>query len=175
MEKNKKGEAYQDELDRFWDIDALMPQRRSIPVSSKTDTVEITVEPTAGREDVQTSPSIPIPPCGEVEEGNTVVHSVSSVITDRPVHRYVSPPQKETVAPEYEYEPVSALLHNVRIFRWKSNYHYYEEFVETAEKLMAVKGGPARPVKFFSYVPQYAQMTRAQMAWYLWLRECLKH
>ena len=174
MEKKPKSDAYQDELDRFWDIDALMPQRRPIPVSRKTDTVEVTVEPSVRREDVQAVSSIPIPPRPEREEGRTVIHSVTSVSSDRPVHRYVSPPSKETMAPEYEYVPDSALIHSVRIYRWKSNYHYYEEFAETAEKLMAVKGIPAQPVKFFSYVPQYAQMTKAQFSWYLWLRECVK-
>ena len=44
-----------------------------------------------------------------------------------------------------------------------------------AERLFPVVGREASRVSFFSYVPQYSQMTRGQLEWYLWWRENLRH
>ena len=37
--------AREEELDRFWNIDALIPSRRPAPVSRNTETTEIEVNP----------------------------------------------------------------------------------------------------------------------------------
>jgi hypothetical protein len=62
----------------------------------------------------------------------------------------------------------------VRVYPWKSNYRYYEGFVSDAERLFAVQGAECPRVPFFSYVPQYSQMSRAQLEWYLWWRGNLR-
>lgn len=163
------------ELDRFWDIDALLPRRHAFPRSEKTDTAEIELSPLNAldaSENVAREQSIP-----QRQDAETVVHSVASVGAS-PVHHLVDPNNAFVRAnapnPDDEYEPSSALLHNVKVYRWKSSYQYYEDFVKTAEKLQAVHGVPCESVRFFSYVPQYSQMTRGQFGWYLWFRECVR-
>lgn len=172
-EKKNQRSDYKDELDQFWDIDSLIPNRRLIPKSQRTDTVEISESAAHSRESASTARSIPIPPR---HEGETVVHSVSHIAEDHAIHGYVGreDPLRNQPQPEYEYAPASALLHRVQVFRWKGSYQYYEEFLKTAEKLLDIKGIPCEYVKFFSYVPQYSQMTRSQLGWYLWFRECVK-
>lgn len=172
-DEHKQKNTRDEELDRFWDIDALLPKKRSFPRSTQTEPVPLEIP--EGDNPFAKSVQAPerIPP----REERTVVHSVSSV---------GSIPARHAVNPDYEaermkrfeaddeYEPDCALIHRVRIFEWRNDYHYYEEFAATAEKLQAVRGAPCHHVKYFSYVPQYSQMTRDQFGWYLWFRECVR-
>ena len=83
----------------------------------------------------------------------------------------------EMIAPTplEEYAPTDSLIHKVRLFPWKSTYHYYDEFVRDAERLWLLRGEKCTRVPFFSYVPQYSQLSRAQLAWYLYWRDCFRH
>ncbi|MBR7097924.1 MAG: TerB N-terminal domain-containing protein [Clostridia bacterium] len=171
--KKEERTARDAELDRFWDIDALLPRRSVFPRSERTDTAEIELSPIEKLDQTVTrEQSIPKRPSEQ-----TVVHSPMSVGAT-PVHHVIDPRLSSERAnapkPDDEYEPSSALLHTVKIYRWKSSYPYYEDFVKTAEKLQGVHGVPCEAVKFFSYVPQYSQMTRGQFGWYLWFRECVR-
>ncbi len=174
MEDKKPRNARDEELDRFWDIEALLPPKRQTTVSRNTDTTEILVPPVKG-ETRPASQAEPIPK--REEDPNTVVHSVAGVTEER-IHRYVSLQAEAERAkkhrPDAEYTPESALLHRVRIYQWKSQYPYYEDFAKTAKLLQSVKGKPCEAVPFFSYVPQYAQMNRSQLSYYLYLRECIR-
>ena len=174
-EHPSKRDSLDEELDRFWDIDALLPRKKTFPRSEKTDTASLEIPPR--REPMGNGGEVreqPIPPR---DAAKTVVHSVSAV-NEKPIHHYVYPHTAQELAkapkPDDEYEPDCALIHRVKIYRWKSSYQYYEDFVKTAEKLQTVHGAPCQPVKFFSYVPQYSQMTRGQFGWYLWFRECVR-
>ena len=175
MVKKEERTARDAELDRFWDIDALLPRRRAFPRSEKTDTAEIELSPLDRSNMVESV--VQEQPIPKRQTEQTVVHSQTSVGT-APIHHVVDPravsEQANAPKPDDEYEPKSALLHTVKIYRWKSSYQYYEDFVKTAEKLQGVHGVPCEAVKFFSYVPQYSQMTRGQFGWYLWFRECVR-
>ena len=170
----EKQRGREEELDSFWNIDALLPKRRSFPRSERTNAVEIEVPPLDASKSTEKSSEQPIPKC---ENTTTVVHSVAPV-NRSPVHHYVSPEAAKQMErapqPDEEYVPECALIHCVKIYRWRSSYQYYEDFVKTAEKLQSVHGVACDHVKFFSYVPQYSQMTRAQFGWYLWFRECVR-
>ena len=195
--EHPKKDPREEELDRFWDIDALLPPRRPVPKSPHTDTAEIVLEPkSTGSLEGGTPCGLPLPPrppsgqegqsppdkrlprAARAEQGTTVVHTASAVGAEPVIHRYIHPHTAEEAAnvpkPDDEYVPQSVLLHRVRIFRWKSSFPYYEDFANTAWKLLSAQGKHCRRVPFFSYVPQYAQMDRAQLEWYLWLRECVR-
>lgn len=151
-----------EELDRFWDIDALIPRKRAAHYVADTETteIELTEIPSKTAETMQkpVPRSIPIP-----KED------------DRPKPRFIPPhteeEQNRKPAPDEEYTPENALIRSVRLYRWKSNYRYYEGFVRDAVRLLEVRGQECARVPFFSYVPQYGQMSRAQLEWYLWWRE----
>ena len=152
---------HDEELDRFWDIDALIPKRRAPHTPSNTDATEIVLEPPK-REDVKTA-----------SRGQT-----EAIPKDEP-RRHFIPPHSEAEArqrpaPLLDYVPDNALVRRVRIYPWKSQYRYYEGFVRDAEKLYPVQGAACSRVPFFSYVPQYSQMNRPQLEWYLWWRACVR-
>ncbi len=80
---------------------------------------------------------------------------------------FASPPK-----PDDEYAPAHSLIHKVRIFNWKTSYNYYEQFLRHARKINNIASSECQPVPFFSYVPQFSQLSRQQLQWYLWWRTC---
>ena len=149
MSANKR----KDELDAFWDIDGLLPAKKPAVQrrAGATDAVEI-----------------------EVSSATTPKDSSDAKLNlqnlpKKPVGRGLAPAADPV--PEKEYEPVGGLVHRVSIYPWKSGYTYYEKFCRDGEYLRRIKGKEAPHVGFFSYMPQYGQMTKAQLAYYLWWRE----
>ena len=160
MDKNDKRRR-DEELDRFWDIDALIPKRRAPYTPSSTDATEIVLEEPK-KDEAKTAPS------GKTE-----------AIPKGEPKRHFIPPHSEAEAlqrpaPLLDYVPDNALVRRVRIYPWKSHYRYYEGFVRDAERLYAAQGASCPRVPFFSYVPQYSQMNRPQLEWYLWWRACVR-
>lgn len=149
-----------EELDRFWDIDALIPQKRAVHYAADTEATEIVVDAPADTAQTENSRSREIP----IPQND-----------DRPKPHFIPPHTADEVkrqpTPDEEYTPDNALIRKVRLYRWKSNFRYYEGFVRDAERLFGVHGVECPRVRFFSYVPQYTQMSRQQLEWYLWWRE----
>lgn len=142
--KNRK-----EELDAFWDIDGLLPAKHS-PVQRKpgaTDAVDVEVPSAKPQKDTS-----------EAKLSHTV-----------PAKRASAP--EAPIAPEAVYDMQGGLVHRVTVYPWKSGYTYYEKFCRDGEYLRRIKGKEAPHVGFFSYMPQYGQMTKAQLAYYLWWRE----
>ena len=149
MSANKR----KDELDAFWDIDGLLPAKKPAVQrrAGATDAVEI-----------------------EVSSATTPKNSSDAKLNlqnlpKKPVGRGLAPAADPV--PEKEYEPSGGLVHRVSIYPWKSGYTYYEKFCRDGEYLRRIKGKEAPHVGFFSYMPQYGQMSKAQLAYYLWWRE----
>lgn len=168
MERDDENRNRAAELDRFWDIDALLPVRKIPDRSRNTEAEEVTV---AAREtEPPTHRAEPIPPPPE----GTVIHPHEAPLSGTSVRRSVFPAPPPAPAPLAEYEPDSALLHRVAIYLPHASHTYYDAFCRTARTLATRHGSPAKPVPFFSYVPQYDQMTRSQLDWYLCLRDCIR-
>lgn len=159
MEEKKKT-TREDELDAFWDLSSLLPRKpsRTPPPRRNTDAVEVLLSP---------------PTAESASKGERI-----PAREEAPIRRYIPPhtaAEEQPQQPMEEYEPQDSLLHKVRLYPWKSSYHYYDEFVRDAERLLLLRGSEVPRVPFFSYVPQYSQLSRAQLAWYLWWRDCFRH
>ena len=61
-------------------------------------------------------------------------------------------------------------LTKVEILPWSRPYNYYQSFLVLAEKLCGRAGTPCPPVDYFAYIPQYENLSRAQMNYYLYFR-----
>ena len=160
-----------EELDDFWSFDDLLPKRKQSSSQGvdykRAVPVEVSAEPkkeTAVGTNKTLYSDVPISP--RKEENGAGRHYVS--LSDAPSTVRRAP------EPESEYAPESSLIHKVRIYRWESNYNYYERFRLCAEKFIAIEGKPAPHVPFFSYVPQYNQLNRAQLEFYFWWRTCVR-
>ena len=154
------------ELDNFWNIDMITPRSaKPLRTSGKsTDTVEITV-------------SSVLETISDDKIFKSQKLSSSSENNGR-IHKYISsadiPAESQAQKPELEYFPQNSLIHRVSVFKWGSPYNYYEDFYQDALRLMAERGSEAEMVSFFSYVPQYNQLSKKQMAYYLYFRECAR-
>lgn len=150
---------HEKDFDDFWNLSDLVPKSRkkpTVPPSRDITAAEVTAPP--------------------VRQGTRPLET--------PVEHFVPPHTAKELQPaevaERTYRPDGGLLTEVRIYPWKNVYDYYEPFCRQAKRLAGVVGKEAPAVDFFSYMPQYAQMTRTQMDYYLWWRtnfqagKCLK-
>ena len=160
------------EMDDFWDMTELLPPRKvSYPASRpfSVETVEITVPSAPAPEQAETKSetssvwrSVPIPRKADDEkEGET--KDVS--------HLDGEAKGKTARQPVDAYRPDHPLIREVRIYPWSNTFHFYERFWQTAERLFPCHGEPCEAVNFFSYMPQYDQMNRSQLSWYLYWRD----
>ena len=145
-----KEQSTRREKDDFWDISSLVPPRpkaiKKPPVTRDTSAVEILSAP---RDEAKPY---------RVED---------AVLTEH----YVRPPTREAKpTPLSVYTPTDSLLHEVRVYAWGQRYEYYERFRAHARGLYKKEGEACECVPFFSYMPQYEQMSTAQLAYYLWWR-----
>ena len=69
------------------------------------------------------------------------------------------------------YEPENVLIRKVSVYRWPNKYHFYEKFIRNAHLSHAAVGHECPRVPFFSYIPQYSQLTRSQAHYYFWFRD----
>lgn len=81
---------------------------------------------------------------------------------------------RPTAEPLLEYEPTSGLLRRVRVMRWPTNYSFYEQFRSDARRCHAIEGKVSPRVEFFSYTPQYRQMSQSQLDFYFYWRSLVR-
>ena len=157
MSDEKKGRK--DELDNFWDISRLVPQKtKTTNITHRSIARSVPVKTRTYSQDFQKSVS--------PEEKLTIIAPSSSAKAS----------EEPTIFAEYiDFSP---LLSKVKIINWKSTYNYYEFFCRQAAAIHKKQGNecPEAPfTPFFSYVAQYSQLNRRQLAWYLWWRECVRN
>lgn len=85
--------------------------------------------------------------------------------------------EEKNGTPELSYDADGVLLHRVEVYVWRSDYRYFDQFVQDAAAYAARPAPAEQPARepFFSFFPQYVQMGRRQETWYLWWREQVRH
>ena len=136
------GKVNKTEKDSFWDVQKLIPQKQKI--------------------------TAPISPKQKPQLANIHLGEPNSVSCET-ILSNAAP--AETKPRSYVYDKLSSLIRRVEVIDWKNSYHYYEYFCKNALYFLDKKGVKCERVPFFSYVAQYSQMSREQLAWYLWWRE----
>ncbi len=68
----------------------------------------------------------------------------------------------------------NSLIKEVRITEEKGSFNFYATFKSDALELFYEEGVECPYAQYFSYVPQYVQLTKAQKDYYLWWRTCLR-
>ncbi|MBR6781726.1 MAG: TerB N-terminal domain-containing protein [Clostridia bacterium] len=174
------------EMDEFWDVEKLLPARpaRRVPPPRREtpSAVEVELSPRRDAPRGEDSPA-ENPPVG----GARPVAASPLTVTGASVRaaagqsseatHYVPPHKKNETShlPLVEYTPVGVLLHRVRVYDWQAGYHYFDGFVEEALRFDAKKPPKtAEKASFFSYFPQYSQLSPRAEAWYLYWREYVR-
>ena len=74
-----------------------------------------------------------------------------------------------------KYSPENTFIEKVTIYSWPTKYTFYERFRVDAEKYYNLKREETLPVKYFSYMPSYIQMSIRQREWYFYWRDCVRN
>lgn len=130
-------------IDAFWDIEDMLPKREKKipPRRAPADTAAVEITLDApAAED-----GLPIPPKKEPREER----------------------KPEAIR---EYQKECGLIQSVRVLPWPTVFSFYEKFKKDAIRNFDRTHEPCEYVYFFSYMPQYEQMTVSQMAYYLYWR-----
>lgn len=173
--EKKKGDSAETSpsADDFWDISRWVPEKKRpapplISHPSHTEAVEMELPDLPG-----SSPSAP--PAAEPPISAQKISSDPTAVVG--VTHFVPPHTPEETSggtPADTYTPDGAFLHRVRVYDWPSGYHYFDQFIKDAEYYATQHGRKTTPEPFFSYFPQYVQLNRRQLAWYLWWRDAAR-
>ena len=132
-------------IDAFWDIEDLIPQR---PKKTAARPVHTDI-------------------CAE----EIVLTSEKAQDGERIPSRMENPMKKEAnLKPIREYFPERSLIQSVRVLPWPTLFEFYTKFRKDAVRYFDLTHEPCEYVYFFSYSPQYEQMTVSQMSYYLYWR-----
>ncbi len=135
-----------DDRDDFWDLPEIMPKRRHSPPPPPADTSS-----------------------AEVSFGEGVADRKYAI-----PHKGTPEPQRRSEV-ILHYKPEDSLILDVKICRWPTEYDFYNRFLQDAEKYYRAKCDEAPFVPFFSYMPQYNQMSLDQLRFYLYWRRQVGH
>ena len=148
------------DVDDFWNIEHLIPEKKqkAPPSFSRPASRVEATEIEFSSKDKETPPSVL----------SSVKIDTSSVTVQN------ASPKATYLAPETVYSPRHPLISQVRIYPWRNQFHFYERFCEMADLYFDRKADVCDAVPFFSYMPQYDQMNRAQLNWYFYWRDCVR-
>ncbi len=140
----------------------------------------------------------PIPPRDRYRGQQTpgsgrVIHTVNGprCVSEKPrvvTRSYRRPLPTASIVPHAEYKapetvkaygPTGSLIRSVTVRTWENGTEFYGRFASDARQSHGARPSvpadqPLSPVPYFSYVPQYAHMNRAQVEYYRWLRENIR-
>lgn len=180
-----------DDNDDFWNLEKMLPKKKIGAVfSSDTDTVQIEV-----RADASTKGTA-IPPIAEqkrkisdstserlriakeamkLAEAKHHLRAASS-FGDRAKNNAPAEasPQPDEVL--YSYSPkANPLIKEVTVKLWPSRYSFYEQFHRDAVKHYSTEGKKCPHVPFFSFTPQYSQLSQGQLEFYFYFRASVRN
>lgn len=162
-----------DDIDNFWDLESLLPQKRRIEPRREvnTDTVELEID---GDTPSQAQPhgrfgGSPIP---QKPKDSPPPRPADEARRLRELAMRTKAKQNEPrpLDPYLIYEPESSVIKKVSVAKWPTRYTFYDKFRSDAHRLWERTSGECEPVSFFSYIPQYNQLSYAQLKWYLYWR-----
>ena len=138
--------------DDFWDIDKLVP-KKTAPLSTfstkeKVVDVEIATEASITEEESE--------------------NAESRKLTPPP------PSSKPTAKEELVYSPKSGLIKRVSVRHTPDKYDFHANFVKAAELYFDFKTQPCDFISYYSYMPQYTQLTQAQRNYYFYWRSMVR-
>ena len=161
-----------DDIDRFWDLESLLPQRRKVSPdrSVNTDTVELEIGADDGKESKNRFGGSSIPPRTAQPE------PVDERLRMKELSMRIKARQNEPkpLEPYLIYTPKNTLIKKVSISKWQTRFNFYNRFRTDAAKFWERTSTECKPVSFFSYVPQHNQLSYAQLKWYLYWRDQMR-
>ncbi len=143
------------EKDDFWDIEKLLPKKKHSTLSSFA-TKPMTAEHT-----------VAVPESAPQEEA--VRYSEEEKKLSYRGMPEVSDNNSVTFYPE------NSLIKSITVRKYNEKYDFYDSFRRAAILYFDCPGEKCEFAQFFSYLPQYSQLTRAQKDYYFYWRSEMRH
>ena len=138
-----------DDKDAFWDLSSLLPPRKRTEEKKRFATA--------------------ITPAPVNAEGENPANNIP-----KEELRLTSRTEENCEVIEYQPEG-NNLIRNVRVLRRVSDYNFYDRFRRDAIKYLGEERTEEVPfTPFFSYIPQYAQLSEAQKEYYFYWRSAVR-
>ena len=139
--------ADEKKLDQFWDLKELIPAKQV----AKPHNISASVSTT----------EIEIFPLEKTQESNQTSLNIE----------HITKPQNEVWV---SYEKLTPFIKQVTVKNWKNEYNYYDLFCRQAAVYSKMEPKECVHEHFFSYMPQYSQMSQKQLNWYIWWKSLVK-
>ncbi len=195
---SKKGFNTFDLNDDFWDIDEMLPKKKLGAVFSEdTNAVEIHVNSQSERKGMpipkndgwnqrlnemrksDPSSTASATPSDRLERAKAALKTAEAKHLSYAAAAYGDKEEKKNEPieispsdePLFSYSPKrNPLIENVTVRLWPAKYSFYEQFRNNAVKYFERDGKECPHEPFFSFTPQYVQMTRRQLDFYFYFR-----
>ena len=144
-----------EEKDDFWDLDKLMPKRKSATLSP------FVTKPTVSDYSVELA-----------NDAKTDSPESAKKTDDRAEERKLTL-TKTALGVESEstvYYPENTLISSITVHRYKEKYDFYDSFRKAAILYHDCPGEKCDFAQFYSYMPQYSQLNKAQKSYYFYWR-----
>ncbi len=133
------------ETDKFWDISEITPVRKQNKQDSKSFDTDAAL----------------------------VYDKDTDSIVSSQIKREKIPQNDTLLLDSYDFQ--DSLIKNVKIYNWPSKYSFYERFSLDARRYFDMSFSEVQPVRYYSYMPSYAQMSQKQREWYFYWRSCIRN
>ena len=138
------------EKDDFWDLDKIVPKKKAPRISpfiTKPTVSDYSVDvPSADRGGASTDK--------RAEERRLTASSI---------------PQREETEDKVYY-PENTLIKSITVKKYKEKYDFYDSFRKSAILYYDCPGEKCDFAQFYSYMPQYSQLSKAQKSYYFYWR-----
>lgn len=148
--------SYNNERDDFWDIEKLVPKTKS--KLSKFSTRQPTASYKADAPD----------PTTEYTDSTTYDLPKEQRRLDLSAYKGVDESEP------FVYEPKNSLIKRVTVKKYIDKYDFYDNFRKSALLYFDVATKECPFAQFYSYMPQYSQLTRPQRDYYFYWRSELR-
>lgn len=139
------------ERDDFWDLDKLMPKKKGAKLSP------FVTKPTVA------DYSVSVPKTDIEDKADTEKRAEERKLTG--VSAAVSAETDDRI-----YYPEESLIKSITVRRYKEKYDFYDSFRKAAILYHDCPGTKCDFAQFYSYMPQYSQLNKAQKNYYFYWR-----
>jgi hypothetical protein len=139
------------EKDDFWDLDKLVPKKKTVKLSP------FVTKPTV------TDYSVAAPRDESAENTEPYTKAEQRKLTDATLKSFAETDDRV-------YYPENTLIKSITVKKFKEKYDFYDSFRKAAILYHDCPGEKCEFAQFYSYMPQYSQLNPAQKKYYFYWR-----
>lgn len=157
-----------DEKDGFWDIEKLIPKKKTAslsPFATKPAVTDYSIDLPEGEK----TSSAMARPSGELRNSGERGKDAA----ERKLN--LDAVKRAEFGEEKVYYPENTLIKSITVRKYKEKYDFYDSFRKAALLYFDCPGEKCDFAQFYSYMPQYSQLNKAQKSYYFYWRQEMRN